>query len=1025
MKRAIIAAAITAAFVSIATQVPAAECVPQSVLTWVDNREATAISPTRWQNVRKTLLEQDGGMSLEEMETIYNRRLANNWDASHWPPIINAVKCLQTAELEVEEEQPQPVQEEDPPLIVAEEETPITAQAPAPLTSCKKPAVLRSGVCEYKAPTTYDGYFGWNAPAAPNAFPQSCKNKIAQMDKEIRESNWALSVVRKYGFEPHANRSNFYCRSHSKGGGSCSVGNGFATTTQTEGPNGEKKGQWKWTRPPYPYNILPNENGLVPATLTDINDKLGLAHYGFIECGVSHQQYYSTHKLDVGILDRNIAIRSDSVDEGQTKEVRFYYKEDNGNDREYTIALEGTAEKGDAHSADADYIVEVKGTFKFDYYHNTKFQTESSWFPVPASTSRIRIKALASTNGGGPTSVGASLRISTNTDSDGTEGPETVIVRLENPTPYKHILDYTNRVSQACVRWEQRTLQGRTQRYCVERRNFPAGWSLGTQLGYGGAWGFQNYSDPNRRKVTLTINDASGESTDIKKRVSVAINDLTLQEGDKGPEIRAVGCAPNWWKNEGGTDQQWCGGYHPIATATLPADVCVHGYLQMTGGTATPYWAEPNEPRGDFNAFSFLRSPKGRGRTYTMCGDSGIRRYITTYRDSHNEGSETATITFVPTSVTEGRWGPPHARLRVSDVAVTPGTLTINNDGPLPREYLAQFGHAVAGNVVDAITSRIDAPRTAGRTGALGMLPAEGETVGLSQVLEGAQGSATSPSGVAVWGRIGVSRFDATQEVNVKGDSTHVTAGADYRHRDWLLGVALGHDTTEGTYGEDGEEAEASLTLAAPYVAYYLGERTSVWASAGAGTGDVRLRPLGRDEWTGADTEWLFGALGARSEVFARRNVKMTAFGDVFGQEIESADGQELAASSSQSWRARAGVSSSVDLGALSVTPNVALRHDAGDVGEDTAVDVGVGSTVALGAWTVTGDWSKALGSGNSYDSLSGSVEYGSSWGAPSVALSDAGVVYGWEWEPQKDMTLGATLDPKTGAAQGTLGLRF
>ena len=93
--------------------VRAADCVPQSVLTWVDEREAVAISPTRWQNVRKTLLGQDDGMSLDAMEVIYNRRVSRGWSAGHWVPIIDAVKCLAKPPAVVEEEpEPQPLQAE-------------------------------------------------------------------------------------------------------------------------------------------------------------------------------------------------------------------------------------------------------------------------------------------------------------------------------------------------------------------------------------------------------------------------------------------------------------------------------------------------------------------------------------------------------------------------------------------------------------------------------------------------------------------------------------------------------------------------------------------------------------------------------------------------------------------------------------------------------------------------------------------------------------------------------------------------
>ena len=110
-----------------------AECVPQSVLTWVDNREAVAISPTRWQNVRKTLLEQDGGMSLADMETIYNRRVSRGWAAGHWVPIIDAVKCLQTAPA------PEPVQAEEPEPVQVQPVQAETEPAQEPATDLSQP----------------------------------------------------------------------------------------------------------------------------------------------------------------------------------------------------------------------------------------------------------------------------------------------------------------------------------------------------------------------------------------------------------------------------------------------------------------------------------------------------------------------------------------------------------------------------------------------------------------------------------------------------------------------------------------------------------------------------------------------------------------------------------------------------------------------------------------------------------------------------------------------------------------------
>ena len=115
----VLVAVILAATVIATPPASSAECVPQSVLTWVDNREAVAISPTRWQNVRKSLLGQDGGMSLDAMQVIYDRRVSNGWSAGHWVPILAAMNCLKAkaaADTEKAESEPQqPSQPADEP----------------------------------------------------------------------------------------------------------------------------------------------------------------------------------------------------------------------------------------------------------------------------------------------------------------------------------------------------------------------------------------------------------------------------------------------------------------------------------------------------------------------------------------------------------------------------------------------------------------------------------------------------------------------------------------------------------------------------------------------------------------------------------------------------------------------------------------------------------------------------------------------------------------------------------------------
>ena len=130
-----IAIAITAALVLAG---PAqAECVSQSLLTWVDNREANAISPARWQAVRNSLLERDGGMPLADMQVIYDRRVANGWSAGHWVPILGAMNCLAQAKADTETAKSEPQQ----PLPPADEPQAAPAEAePAPAQAEVEPA---------------------------------------------------------------------------------------------------------------------------------------------------------------------------------------------------------------------------------------------------------------------------------------------------------------------------------------------------------------------------------------------------------------------------------------------------------------------------------------------------------------------------------------------------------------------------------------------------------------------------------------------------------------------------------------------------------------------------------------------------------------------------------------------------------------------------------------------------------------------------------------------------------------------
>ena len=116
-----------------------AECVSQSLLAWVDNREANAISPARWQAVRNSLLERDGGMPLADMQVIYDRRVANGWSAGHWVPIIGAMNCLKS-------------QAEAEAAAAAQAEAEAAAQAEADAKKAKEEAEAKAKAESEPAP---------------------------------------------------------------------------------------------------------------------------------------------------------------------------------------------------------------------------------------------------------------------------------------------------------------------------------------------------------------------------------------------------------------------------------------------------------------------------------------------------------------------------------------------------------------------------------------------------------------------------------------------------------------------------------------------------------------------------------------------------------------------------------------------------------------------------------------------------------------------------------------------------------
>ena len=367
-------------------------------------------------------------------------------------------------------------------------------------------------------------------------------------------------------------------------------------------------------------------------------------------------------------------------------------------------------------------------------------------------------------------------------------------------------------------------------------------------------------------------------------------------------------------------------------------------------------------------------------------GETGKTVPVPVLDDAHDDDGETLTFTLSNPSG--------------AVIADGEATGTINNTDAMPKAWLARFGRTVAGQVLDAVESRLEAPRTEGVEASLagqrlgGAGPSDealerreaqermtaladwvrGETsedegtqgfgtrtvserellLGSSFALTG--GSAETGFG-ALWGRATVSGFDGRDgELTVDGEVTSAMLGADWTGGRATAGLALAHSRGEGSYrspGGDGE-AESTLTGLYPYGRYALSERVSLWGVAGYGAGTLTLRP---EEATRIETGMALamGALGLRGVVVEapaeggmELSVKTDALAVRTTSDAASGTGGNLASAQADVTRLRLGLQATwhgvaAGGGTLTPTMEVGVRHDGGDAETGFGADIGAG----------------------------------------------------------------------------------
>ena len=361
---------------------------------------------------------------------------------------------------------------------------------------------------------------------------------------------------------------------------------------------------------------------------------------------------------------------------------------------------------------------------------------------------------------------------------------------------------------------------------------------------------------------------------------------------------------------------------------------------------------------------------------------------VAVVKDSHDEGSETLTLTLY--------------RASGASIGDDAATGTIVNAGPMPQAWIARFGRTVAQQAVEAVAARFEAPRAPGFAGSIaghgvsgfgeraagdeqdareglealagwvsGKSREDGDaqafesrTLSGSEVLAGSTfaltGGAAQSGFAAFWGRGAVTRFDGRDgALSVDGEVASAMVGADWTRDRVLAGLMLSHSQGEGGYrdGTGTGEVESTLTALFPYGRYALSERVSVWGMAGYGEGTLTLTPEGQAPMR-PDMALAMGALGVRGVLVdgGAEGPTLAATSDAFAVRTStdaiSGSAGNLEASRADVTRVRLGLEGSRPMrlggdGVLTPSLEFGVRHDGGDAETGFGADIGAGLSLA------------------------------------------------------------------------------
>ena len=397
---------------------------------------------------------------------------------------------------------------------------------------------------------------------------------------------------------------------------------------------------------------------------------------------------------------------------------------------------------------------------------------------------------------------------------------------------------------------------------------------------------------------------------------------------------------------------------------------------------------------------------------------STVDDFTLTIAANEVSGTETFMLTPVDDPVDEERQA-----ITVSgttrDLTVDAAMLTIVNDDPLPRAWLARFGRTVADQVIDAVQSRMEALHMPGAQATLSGQPVGAAGTFRSREAEErlagwfAHGTdsenhlrseereltahemltdtsfalteGTQETGyLTFWGRGAASRFDGrVGALSLDGEVMSAMLGTDWAHDDWTAGLIVSHSRGEGGYrmvlgsasGSGGNgEIDSSLTGVYPWGRYEIGERVTFWGVAGYGEGALTLR-TGTGATYRTDMGLAMAATGLRGvlvEAPAAGGLNLAVKTDSLvvrtrSDAIAGTHGKRIKEASAEVTRVRLGLEGSRPVhfeGDAMLTPSmeIGVRHDGGDAETGFGMDLGGGLAYADPASGLTAElWGRGL----------------------------------------------------------------